>query len=186
MPEHRDTTPEPLRLLESFLWHDFDAGLADWSAWLARKLPTEPENATSYDRAMQLHAALRQLEAINNGLPAGAGLHADADAEAQAQAQAQAQDALNQLIETCRIHPCLTGAGTLALVCDNADPDPVARLLLVMLAALQSGLWRRFKLCRDPGCRASYYDASKPAAKTWCSMDTCGSRNKMRRFRARG
>jgi predicted RNA-binding Zn ribbon-like protein len=50
---------------------------------------------------------------------------------------------------------------------------------------MQMGDWGRFKLCRDPACCASYYDASKSAAKTWCSMETCGSRNKMRRYRAK-
>jgi predicted RNA-binding Zn ribbon-like protein len=53
------------------------------------------------------------------------------------------------------------------------------------LEALQSGIWRRFKLCHDPTSRASYYDVSKAAAKTWCSMETCDSRNKMRRYRAK-
>jgi len=180
MPEHRDTTPAPLRLLESFLWHDFDDGLPDWREWLARKLPEIPATGAQagFDRAMQLHAALRVLEAANNGLLAGA------EAEAGQLASTEAHAALDQLIAACHIRPRFSAAGGLTLGSDTADP--VSRLLLIVLEALQSGLWRRFKLCRDPGCRASYYDASKPAAKTWCSMDTCGSRNKMRRFRARG
>ena len=103
MPEHRTETPERLAGLESFLWHDFDAGPDDWRRWLRRKLPDVGDEAArgSFDDAMQ------------------------------------------------------------------------------------AGQWRRFKLCRDPSCRASFYDASKAAAKNWCAMQTCGSRNKMRRYRAR-
>ena len=65
------------------------------------------------------------------------------------------------------------------------DPvDPVAPLLVLALEAIRADAWRRFKLCREPGCRASFFDSSKATAKTWCAMRTCGSRNKMRRYRA--
>ena len=66
-----------------------------------------------------------------------------------------------------------------------ADPaDALAPLLVRALEAMQADAWRRFKLCREPSCRASFFDASKAATRTWCAMRTCGSRNKMRRYRA--
>jgi len=64
--------------------------------------------------------------------------------------------------------------------------EPAALLLIEALEAMRLGLWRRFKLCREATCRASFYDASKAAGKVWCEMTTCGSRNKMRRYRAHG
>ena len=173
MPEHRPETPAKYRYLESFLWHDFEAGRSDWKVWLHRKLPghSPAVAAATFQRAMQLHAALRSLQAANSGMQIGNELIAG-------------REMLNRLIVLYRIEPCLGEDGQISLA-TNKPADPVASLVLMVLDALQSGLWRRFKLCHEPTCRASYYDASKAAAKTWCSMQTCGSRNKMKRYRAR-
>ena len=172
MPEHGAATPTGLGALESFLWHDFEAGAVDWKAWVRRKLPDLPDAAAdaAFQRAMQLHDSLRALQAVHSGIPSG---------EAAA-----AREALNRLIAECRIQPRLGTDGALCLASQLAA-DPVARLVLAALEAVRSGDWPRFKLCRDPTCGASYYDASRAAARTWCSMRTCGSRNKMRRYRAR-
>lgn len=97
---------------------------------------------------------------------------------------AASHELLNRLIASYRIEPRLGENGEISLA-TNKPADPVAGLILMVLDALQSGFWRRFKLCHEPTCSASYYDASKAAAKTWCSMQTCGSRNKMKRYRAR-
>ena len=171
LPEHRPGTPAKYRCLESFLWHDFGAGRSDWEAWLRRKLPDVPpiKAATVYRRAMQLHATLRSLQAANSGMKIGDELSVG-------------PAMLNQFISAYGIKPCLSEVGHMSLATDKPE-DPVAALMLMVLDALQSGLWRRFKLCSEPTCRASYYDASKAAAKTWCSMQTCGSRNKMKRYR---
>ena len=172
MPEHRPETPAKYRQLESFLWHDFEAGRSDWKDWLHRKLPNDSlAAAATFHRAMQLHAALRSLQAANSGMQIGKEL-------------AASHEALNGLIASYRIEPRLDEDGQVSLA-TNKPADPVAHLMLMVLDALQAGYWRRFKLCHEPTCRASYYDASKAAAKTWCSMQTCGSRNKMKRYRAR-
>lgn len=166
MPEHRTETPERLAGLESFLWHDFDAGPDDWRRWLRRKLPDVGDEAArgSFDDAMRLHRALRGLQA--------------------AESPEASRESFDRLVASCVIRPSLARDGRLAFVAP--DPEgPMARILIWALDAMQAGQWRRFKLCRDPSCRASFYDASKAAAKNWCAMQTCGSRNKMRRYRAR-
>ncbi len=172
MPEQGPTTPARLGALESFLWHDFAGGMEDWHAWLRRKLPDLPDAAAAdtLRRALRLHDALRVLQAENSGIPSG---------EAAA-----AREALNRLIARCHVRPRLGEDGTLCLASDR-PADPVVRLVLAALEAMRSGAWPRFKLCRAPTCRASYYDASRAAARSWCSMQTCGSRDKMRRYRAR-
>lgn len=172
MPEHREKTPGRLRDLESFLWHDLDAGDGTWISWVGRKKPALAEAAAkaSFHDAAQLHAALRALQAANNGITT----HETADA----------CGVLNHLVVHFGVRPRLDGDGDLHLVPDRLT-DPVASLLVAALELMEVGEWRRFKLCREPTCHASYYDASKASAKTWCSMETCGSRDKMRRYRAR-
>lgn len=174
MPEHRDGTPAAYRHLESFLWHDFDAGPGAWRDWLAhRGLAANGVDApASLVTALQLHAALRALQAFNAS-PREAATEAGA-----------ARGGLNRLVALHGVHPCVDGEGEVRLVpADTADPG--ALLLTEALEAMRLGLWRRFKLCREPTCRASFFDASKPAGKIWCDMASCGSRNKMRQYRAR-
>lgn len=170
MPEHRAETPGRFSDLESFLWNDFEAGRGDWNAWVRRKMPDgSGATAAAFHHGMRLHAALRSLQAANSGFRSGE--------------EGAGRETLNSLIVHYLIQPRLDEDGELILASDRANP--VVRLILLALEALQTDVWRRFKLCREPTCRASYYDASKAAAKTWCSMETCGSRNKMRRYRAR-
>ena len=172
MPEHREGTPRPLQILESFLWHDFGAGLADWMTWVHRKMPdiSGKVAAAAFDSAIDLHAALRSLQAANS--------------RDDAPEAAPSHKVLDRLIVHHGIRPCLDAEGAVRLVSEQQE-DPIGPLVIAALEAMQSGAWRRFKLCREPTCRASYYDASKAVAKTWCSMETCGSRNKMRRYRAK-
>ena len=171
MPEHRAETPGSFSELESFLWHDFEAGLEDWAAWVRRKMPDVPAAtaAAGFRPGMRLHGALRSLQAANSGITTGQ--------------EVAGRETLNRLVFDYAIRPRLGEDGRLHLASDG-PADPVERLILGALEAVRSDAWRRFKLCREPTCRASYYDASKAAAKTWCSMRTCGSRNKMRRYRA--
>lgn len=172
MPEHRAGTPAAYRELESFLWHDFAGGLDDWAAWLRHRGARALDPASSVAAAMRLHAALRTLEA-------GHGDREDSQHDAAA-----ARRVLNDLVAEVDIRPQIDLAGHVHLVASDASA-PVAVLLHETLEAMSAGAWRRFKLCREPSCRASYYDVSKAAAKLWCEMTTCGSRNKMRRYRAR-
>ena len=117
---------------------------------------------------MRLHASLRTLQAVNSEI---------------ADAADTARVTLNQLVAGHGIRPHLDRRGAVRLL--PADPmDAVAPLLVEALDAMQAGAWRRFKLCREPSCRASFFDASRAATRTWCAMRTCGSRNKMRRYRA--
>lgn len=63
----------------------------------------------------------------------------------------------------------------------------VDALLLPVLASalklLQSPV--RIRECRGENCGWLFVDATKNASRKWCSMDLCGNRDKMRRYRAR-
>jgi len=170
LPEHRQGTPSAYVTLESFLWRDF-CDSAEWREW-ARKhaLGSAADGVPPQFRlAMGLQRALRALELENNGGPA------DHGAAAQ----------LNALIARFKVQPRLSPAGEISVAAAHLGNSPVARLLIMAVEAMQSGTWRRFKLCREPTCSASFYDASKSGTKIWCSMALCGSRDKMRRLRQR-
>jgi len=166
MPEHRDGTPEALADLESFLWWDFDPAL--WAAWAEKRGFDARAARGGYADAMELQMALRRLESANNGMPP----------------DASAARRINQAIELQSLRPHLSPSGDLQFALADLG-DPTGFIVRAVVEAMIGGIWRRFKLCRDPACQASYFDASKNNAKTWCSMETCGSRNKMRRLRAR-
>ncbi len=43
----------------------------------------------------------------------------------------------------------------------------------------------RLKVCAAPECRWAYYDTSRSRSRSWCDMNVCGVRHKMREYRAR-
>jgi predicted RNA-binding Zn ribbon-like protein len=61
----------------------------------------------------------------------------------------------------------------------------IARLLAIVFEAEAEGTWGRLKACRNEDCRWAFYDASKNRSGSWCTMDVCGARHKMRTYRRR-
>src|SRR5262249_9583974 len=58
---------------------------------------------------------------------------------------------------------------------------PVSLSAIELLTSAKD--WGKIKEC--PGCGWLFLDASKTGNRRWCSMDECGSRDKMRRQYAR-
>ncbi|HEY7093346.1 MAG TPA: CGNR zinc finger domain-containing protein, partial [Ktedonobacterales bacterium] len=58
---------------------------------------------------------------------------------------------------------------------------PVALSSMELLTSAKE--WGKIKEC--PGCGWLFLDSSKTGNRRWCSMDECGSRDKMRRQYAR-
>lgn len=61
----------------------------------------------------------------------------------------------------------------------------IGRLLAAAFLADLDGTFHRLRECRSPTCSSVFYDRSKNHTATWCSMASCGNRNKVRRFRER-
>ena len=121
-------------------------------------------------RGRELRAALRALALANNGEPLAA----------------SAIDTLDR------------GARRWALIASFAptgEPREVptavgverafGELLAIVHRAMREGTWSRLKACREQGCRWVFYDHSRNRSGTWCAMALCGSRAKMRTYRAR-
>ncbi|HET6860264.1 MAG TPA: CGNR zinc finger domain-containing protein [Streptomyces sp.] len=67
-----------------------------------------------------------------------------------------------------------------------ADPaDLASRVAAAVAAASADGSWLRLKACEAADCQWAYYDRSPAGRSRWCTMAVCGSRAKMRKYRAR-
>lgn len=64
----------------------------------------------------------------------------------------------------------------------SAVPALFAGLLAASVPAARDGTWERLKVCRDPRCRAAFYDTSRNNSGVWCSMNACGAAAKQRAF----
>jgi predicted RNA-binding Zn ribbon-like protein len=172
MPEHRVGTPDEYYALESFLWREFE-NVDEWLEWTNEYGLGETATSTRevFEQALALRSALRWLEGANNGEAVGE----------------SARIVINDMIDELGVRPSISRNGEVEISAADATGRnaPLGAILVSALGAMAAGDWQRFKLCRDPECQASYYDASRNGTKVWCSMDSCGSRNKMRRLRQR-
>jgi len=68
-----------------------------------------------------------------------------------------------------------------------ATPDakrPLEQLALESLELLQTADPRRLRRCAAAeGCGWLFYDETRSGSRRWCSMETCGTLEKMRRYR---
>jgi predicted RNA-binding Zn ribbon-like protein len=60
----------------------------------------------------------------------------------------------------------------------------MGRIVARMYAAMEDEDWTRLKLCSSQTCRWAFYDRSKNHSSRWCTMTSCGNREKARRFRS--
>lgn len=61
----------------------------------------------------------------------------------------------------------------------------VSKVLAGVFEAQVLDTWRRLKTCRNPVCRAAFYDRSKNNSGVWHSLKTCGNPANLRAHRAR-
>jgi predicted RNA-binding Zn ribbon-like protein len=61
----------------------------------------------------------------------------------------------------------------------------IATMLGIVHEAVANGTWPRLRACRRDTCKFAYYDRSKNGSRAWCSMSSCGNREKAQRRRAR-
>ncbi len=97
-------------------------------------------------------------------------------------------ETLNEMAEDAllRVRFDADGApGLLPAGSGEAVGGVMARLLVAAVGAASEGTWRRLKPCRNEGCLWAFYDGSKNRSGSWCTMDVCGSRAKMRAYRRR-
>jgi hypothetical protein len=187
--EDEGTAPAPgdLELLRSFLsLHEHPRGTTRtlpptgrsvrW--WLARKGMVDPSDgpisSEDADRALAL------LEALRAKLLADTEPHSEPGAGGAIDrvADAVASDAGLRLRFSPRSGPRIEASA-------GGAPGALARLLGIAFVAEVDGTWSRLKECGDSDCRSVFFDRSKNRSGRWCSMRTCGNRNKARAWRDR-
>jgi predicted RNA-binding Zn ribbon-like protein len=149
---------------------DTPARLAAWLS--ARGLLEDAPRLTDIDlaRALALRETLRALLAA----------HADGVSDEQATARFNSLTSGAQLV--VQLDP--DGEAMLRPLCAGID-GALARLIAIVYDAIAAGAWSRLKSCRRDACRWAFYDASKNRSGAWCSMSTCGNREKVRAYQRR-
>ena len=74
------------------------------------------------------------------------------------------------------------------LVACRVEPNAAGLLTLVArdgVEVLGGPLRARIRECSSPTCSLLYLDTSRAGSRRWCSMETCGSQDKMARYRRR-
>jgi len=126
-------------------------------------------DAAAHARTLALREALRGLAAANNG---GSLYPVDLATLNRAAAETGLRPRFGRAGP--RLEPAATGLDAV-----------LGRLVAAVYEAMADGSWERLKACADSSCRWAFVDESRNGKRTWCSMKTCGNRNKVNRFRER-
>jgi predicted RNA-binding Zn ribbon-like protein len=181
-PDARAPAPAPLDLVQDLVNTWFgrlagggDEGLqspADLARWCReRGVPVADHAITADDLELAL--------TIREGLRAALARHNDAEQPAD-------DAALDRLEEVSRGLGLRVSFATGDPGLRPQDDSPVRRLMATLLAAAvpagHDRTWDRLKVCREPRCRAAFYDVSRNGSGVWCSMSACGAAAKKRAF----
>ena len=179
-PAGRPPAPPPLDLVQDFVNSEIPVWAVDeiatpeaLGAWLRSRglVSTAEIDARAFVRARALRSVLRELAKRNTcGAPPDEALRAEF---ASVAGEARLRFDLGEEGDV-RLEPIGDGV-------DGALAEIVSRVF----EAQASGVWKRLKSCPGPHCGWLFYDASRNASSTWCSMSICGNRTKTAAYRSR-
>ncbi|WP_059006063.1 CGNR zinc finger domain-containing protein [Streptomyces specialis] len=180
--------PPPFRLDNEHLAFRFTATLSDRHGVPVERLP-DPGRLRDWLRVNgldlagtaptgnDLDLARRLREAIHRaGTAVAAGTRpAGADVEL-----------INRLAGRCGAFPVLEADGVRWRTRSRAPvSDALGVIARSAVETLGGAARERVKSCDDPACRGLYVDTSRGRNRRWCSMNTCGNREKKSRLRGR-
>ncbi|HYI75283.1 MAG TPA: CGNR zinc finger domain-containing protein [Gaiellaceae bacterium] len=180
-PAGRAPAPPPLDVVQDFVnseipvWAVDDLATPDaLASWLrARALVADGDtvDASAFVRARALREVLRELAKRNTR-------RAESDEALRAEFASIAAET--------PLRFCLGERGDVRLepAADGVN-GALAEIVSRVFEAQSSGAWRRLKSCPGPHCGWLFYDASRNASSTWCSMSICGNRTKTKAYRSR-
>jgi predicted RNA-binding Zn ribbon-like protein len=178
-PGGREPAPGRLGLVQAFVNSHYDLEVehgaevfsdpAALGAWLSlRGLLAAGTDVSRADltRALAVREGLRALLIANNGGALDDG------------AVAQLNDAAGRASFGTR----LALDGPLLLPQAPGVDGALAVILAAVTESMLAGTWSAFKACLEHDCLWAFFDHSRNAAGTWCSMKVCGSRVKQRAY----
>ena len=185
MPDTTERAPAPgsLGLVQEFVnTRDAESGADELAsaaglvAWLRKhSLPGADGAVTGDDvtAATELREALRAVLRANSGAPP--------DPAAAALVNRAAEHAPLRL----RLDP--HGGARLEETAGGRTgvEGALARILAAAYTGMTDGSWTRLKVCASDDCEWAFYDRSRNHSGHWCDMAVCGSRHKVRAYRAR-
>ncbi len=141
--------------------------------WLAERdliAPGARATQTELAEALGVREALRELMGAQNGLPG------DVEAATAVLDAAACRAALGVRFADggAHVEPAAPGVR-----------GAVGLILAEVSAAMVDGTWSRMKACRAGTCRWAFFDTAKNHSRAWCSMQSCGNREKVRAYRER-
>ncbi len=142
-------------------------------SWLAeRELLAAGTRASraELEEARTLREALRDLLAAHNGVT----VDLDAATARIDEAACRARLALRFSECEARLEPGVGGVR-----------GALGRILVEVTAGMADGTWERMKACRADDCLWAFLDTAKNQSRAWCSMRSCGNREKARVYRER-
>jgi predicted RNA-binding Zn ribbon-like protein len=91
---------------------------------------------------------------------------------------------LNEAASASKLRPRFGQDGHARLEPDvSGVTGALGRIVAAAFTAMAEDDWTRLKLCSSPTCRWAYFDRSRNHSSRWCTMASCGNREKARRFR---
>jgi predicted RNA-binding Zn ribbon-like protein len=93
---------------------------------------------------------------------------------------------LNEAATASRLRARFGGDGKARLEPEAGGVEgAMGRMVAALFTAMADEDWSRLKLCGSQTCRWVFYDRSRNHSSRWCTMASCGNRQKARRFRER-
>ena len=143
------------------------------SAWLTERGLIAPDmllSDTELAALQRLRAAVRGLALANSGC----------------EPDPENLRLLNRVALAAGVHPTFVGHAEPRLAVNaSGGLGATGRLAAIVFEAAWDGTWSRLKACPGDACNYAFYDRSRNNSRQWCSMARCGSRAKMRAYRAR-
>jgi predicted RNA-binding Zn ribbon-like protein len=176
----REAAPGALGLIQAFVnTADLDPGIEKLSdpntlnAWLVAKglmARAHPADEADLKHAIAVREAIRGAIGANSG---GSVYPVDVAT-------------LNGAIAASRLRPRFGPDGKARLEPDaDGVEGALGRIVAAVFAAMGEEGWTRLKLCGSQTCRWVFYDQSRNHSGRWCTMASCGNRQKAKRFRQR-
>jgi predicted RNA-binding Zn ribbon-like protein len=146
---------------------------ADLAAWFAARELVPRSTRASVGELEDAHASREALRAL---LLANNDVEVDRDA---------ANAALDHVAQRAQVELRFVAGAAVLVPATTGVLGALGQILATVQAMTVDGTWARLKACRARDCEWAFVDTAKNQSRAWCSMSSCGNREKARLFRER-